>query len=217
MKKILFFSTFIICLTLWVCCTGISSTNKKITASYTGNEKCQSCHQQEFKDYLTSNHYHAMDSATSNKVLADFDNTFFVYYGDSSFFYKKGEQFFVRTADSTGTKREFAISYTFGWEPLQQYLVKFDDGRIQTLPFCWDTRTKENGGQRWFHLYGMKKYYPAMNFFGWGTTRTGTICALPATLQTCTKILILKKILLKQPGALTGLPANHVTALQVNI
>ena len=50
-------------------------------------------------------------------------------------------------------RRLFAVSHTFGLEPLQQYLVSFPDGRLQALPWAWDTRPKEEGGQRWFHLY----------------------------------------------------------------
>lgn len=185
MKKIILLSVFIFSLTVWVCCTGNSSENYKNSATYTGNEKCQSCHQQEFTDYNASNHYHAMDTAISKNVKADFNNTFFVYYGDTSFFYKKGEQFFVHTTDSTGAKKEFAISYTFGWEPLQQYLVKFNDGRIQSLPFCWDTRTKESGGQRWFHLYGTsEKILPGDELFWMGYNQNwNTMCAACHTTE----------------------------------
>ena len=32
-------------------------------------------------------------------------------------------------------------------------LVEFENGHVQPLPFAWDTRTAEEGGQRWFHLY----------------------------------------------------------------
>ena len=45
------------------------------------------------------------------------------------------------------------MKYTFGIDPLQQYLVEFPDGRIQALSIAWDSRPKEQGGQRWFHLY----------------------------------------------------------------
>ncbi len=47
----------------------------------------------------------------------------------------------------------FDIKYTFGVDPLQQYLVEFPDGRLQALSIAWDSRPKEKGGQRWFHLY----------------------------------------------------------------
>ena len=45
------------------------------------------------------------------------------------------------------------MKYTFGINPLQQYLIEFPDGRLQALSIAWDTRPKEQGGQRWFHLY----------------------------------------------------------------
>jgi predicted CXXCH cytochrome family protein len=45
------------------------------------------------------------------------------------------------------------VQYTFGVEPLQQYLVELPGGRLQALSLAWDTRPVEAGGQRWFHLY----------------------------------------------------------------
>jgi tetratricopeptide (TPR) repeat protein len=126
-------------------------------ATYVGSVKCQGCHEKEYSLYKSSDHFHAMDSALPRSVRGDFSNSFFVYSGDTSFFYQRDGKYFVRTKDSTGIKKEFLISFTFGWKPLQQYLVRFEDGRIQALPFCWDTRTKEQGGQRWFHIYGNEK------------------------------------------------------------
>ncbi len=32
-------------------------------------------------------------------------------------------------------------------------MVEFEDGRVQLIPFAWDSRTEDEGGQRWFHLY----------------------------------------------------------------
>ena len=42
------------------------------------------------------------------------------------------------------------MNYTFGVDPLQQYLIEFADGRIRALSIAWDIRPKEQGGQRWF-------------------------------------------------------------------
>ena len=55
------------------------------------------------------------------------------------------------TSDASGEDREFRIAYAFGVEPLQQYLIEFPGGRLQTLAFTWDTRPTSEGGQRWFH------------------------------------------------------------------
>jgi tetratricopeptide (TPR) repeat protein len=134
-------------------------------ASYVGSVKCQSCHEKEYALYKTSDHFHAMDSALPRSVRADFNNSIFVYSGDTSFFYQRDGKYYVKTKDSTGSKKEFLISFTFGWKPLQQYLVQFEDGRIQALPFCWDTRPKEKGGQRWFHIYKKEKILPGDELF----------------------------------------------------
>jgi cytochrome c554/c'-like protein len=49
------------------------------------------------------------------------------------------------------------VAYTFGVDPLQQYLIAFPDGRYQALGIVWDSRPREQGGQRWFHLYPAPK------------------------------------------------------------
>nr|WP_271584310.1 cytochrome c3 family protein [Bradyrhizobium sp. CCBAU 45389] len=59
----------------------------------------------------------------------------------------------VETDGTDGKLATFELKYTFGIDPLQQYLIQFPDGRVQALSIAWDTRPKEQGGQRWFHLY----------------------------------------------------------------
>ncbi|MCX5737969.1 MAG: multiheme c-type cytochrome, partial [Proteobacteria bacterium] len=49
--------------------------------------------------------------------------------------------------------QDYEIKYTFGYRPLQQYLIEFPGGRLQCLAIAWDARPKAQGGQRWFHLY----------------------------------------------------------------
>ena len=68
-------------------------------------------------------------------------------------FFRKDGKFFVETDGPDGKLAVFEVKYTFGVDPLQQYLVKFPDGRVQALSLAWDSRPKEQGGQRWFHLY----------------------------------------------------------------
>ncbi len=52
------------------------------------------------------------------------------------------------------------MKYTFGLFPLQQYLIDIDNGRIQSLTIAWDSRSKADGGQRWFSLYPGEKILP---------------------------------------------------------
>ena len=70
----------------------------------------------------------------------------------SRFFIRDGE-FLVHTDGPDGELKDYPISYTFGWSPLQQYLIAFPGGRLQSLGLAWDTRPREQGGQDWFHLY----------------------------------------------------------------
>jgi Flp pilus assembly protein TadD len=122
-------------------------------ATFVGSETCAGCHQKEAQLWQGSQHKHAMDHATDKSVLGDFANATFDYYGVKSRFFRKGDKFYVKTDGADGKLATFEVKYTFGVDPLQQYLVEFPDGRIQALPLAWDTRPKEAGGQRWFHLY----------------------------------------------------------------
>jgi predicted CXXCH cytochrome family protein len=156
MTKIKLLAVLITVILLLYRCSN-KTTPQAGTAVYVGSDKCMSCHQKEAALFKTSDHYHAMDTVSAATVRGNFNNAQFIYHGDTAFFYQRGAQYFVKTTDSTGVKKEFLVRYTFGWQPLQQYLVQFEDGRMQVLPFCWDTREKEKGGQRWFHLYNNEK------------------------------------------------------------
>ena len=121
--------------------------------SYVGSVVCARCHEKEHQQWSDSHHERAMQLATTETVLGNFNNEAFEYYGIPSTFTKKDEQFFVQTDGPNGELAEFEITHTFGIDPLQQYLVTFPDGRLQALNIAWDSRSKEKGGQRWFHLY----------------------------------------------------------------
>jgi len=116
-------------------------------AEYIGREKCKSCHQKEYDAWLNSHHDKAMDVANDSTVLGDFNNTVFEFNGVTSKFYKKDGKFFVYTNGIAGIMSELEITHTFGYTPLQQYLIPFEKGRYQCLPIAWDT---EKG--KWFSL-----------------------------------------------------------------
>ncbi|MDH4125850.1 MAG: tetratricopeptide repeat protein [Gammaproteobacteria bacterium] len=94
-----------------------------------------------------------MQEADETTVLGDFDKAAFDYYGSETLFYRDNGRFMVRTANAGGQAENFQVTHTFGISPLQQYLVELPHGRLQALPFAWDTRAASEGGQRWFHLY----------------------------------------------------------------
>lgn len=124
----------------------------EVPAEYVGTEACSSCHETAHEAWVGSHHDLAMQVATADTVLGDFGGTSVRYYGETATFGTDTEGFFVRALGADEKPARFSVKYTFGVAPLQQYLVETDPGRLQAFPFAWDTRSKELGGQRWFHL-----------------------------------------------------------------
>jgi tetratricopeptide (TPR) repeat protein len=115
---------------------------------YVENQVCRQCHPQQYQDWTGSHHERAMQPATDQTVLGDFNDARFIHQGITSRFFKQAGKFFVHTEGQDGQMADFEIQYTFGVEPLQQYLIPRPGGRLQNLPIAWDTQR-----HRWFHLY----------------------------------------------------------------
>ncbi len=137
---------------LFILLAGVSGANAA-ESRFTGTRSCVGCHAEQHRDWQGSHHDLAMQHATKNSMLGDFDNAEFSANGITSRFFTKDDKFWVNTDGADGSMQNFEIKYTFGLTPLQQYLVEFPDGRVQTLGIAWDSRSESEGGQRWFHLY----------------------------------------------------------------
>ena len=124
---------------------------------FVGRAVCASCHSAQDASWSNSHHDLAMQLVDSKTVLGDFEDARLSHFGVSSSFFKKDGKFMVRTESGDGALQDYEIKYTFGVEPLQQYLVEFPGGRLQALSVAWDARPKAQGGQRWFHLYPDEK------------------------------------------------------------
>ncbi len=122
-------------------------------SGYVGGDACRNCHEEQYALWHQSHHDLAMQPATAETVLGDFNNITFRYHGIETKFFRRNGKFMVYTDGPDGKLRDYNIKYTFGVDPLQQYLIEFPGGRLQTLSLAWDARPKEQGGQRWFHLY----------------------------------------------------------------
>lgn len=126
-------------------------------SSYVGGEHCGTCHQKEYQMWQGSHHDRAMQPANDKTVLGNFDNASLTHFGVTSTFFKKDGRFMVRTEGADGKLHDYEIKYTFGFDPLQQYLIEITGGRLQALSLAWDARSKGQGGQRWFHLFPDEK------------------------------------------------------------
>jgi tetratricopeptide (TPR) repeat protein len=98
-----------------------------------------------------------MQEASASTVLGNFRDARFAKDGLTSSFYQKDGKPYVRTDGPDGELTEYPVAYTFGVFPLQQYLVPFPNGRLQSLVLAWDSRSMQQGGQQWFHLYPNQK------------------------------------------------------------
>ena len=116
--------------------------------TFVGTAACRDCHQTAYDGWRGSDHDLAMAEATDDTVLGDFDNAEFEHFGVRSQFSKRDGKFFIWTDGPGGELAEFEVAYTFGHDPLQQYLIPFPGGRLQASHLAWDVPR-----QRWFHLY----------------------------------------------------------------
>ncbi|MEM1412002.1 MAG: tetratricopeptide repeat protein [Pseudomonadota bacterium] len=137
----------LLCLTV---ATTVWSSNDP---AYVGTATCAGCHADEHAAWQGSHHDMSMRHATAESVIGDFNNAEITVHGVTSRFYQRDGKYFVTTDGPDGRLQEFEIGYTFGIEPLQQYLIAFPDGRLQALGLSWDARPEAEGGQRWYHLY----------------------------------------------------------------
>jgi tetratricopeptide (TPR) repeat protein len=117
-------------------------------ASYLGSESCKGCHGAEYDKWKASHHALAMQPAMEKTVLGDFGGATFDVRSKHWRFFRRGPKFMVTAEGPDGTLHGYEVAYTFGVDPLQQYLIPFPGGRMQALSVAWDTRAK-----RWFFLY----------------------------------------------------------------
>jgi len=116
--------------------------------TFVGGKTCIQCHAKEFEQWKGSHHDRAMEYANDTTVLGNFNDTVLIAKtGITHKFYKKDHKFFVFTDGEDGEMKEYEIKYTFGFTPLQQYLVEFPGGRLQTLPLVWNSADKN-----WYHM-----------------------------------------------------------------
>lgn len=140
---------------------------------FAGDVACKSCHAREYREWQSSHHFNAMQPANDSTVMGDFKDVSFTSDGVSSRFFKKDNKFFINTQGEDGKNHDFEIKYTFGFTPLQQYLVEFPGGRMQVTRASWDSKK-----EKWFHQYSGQKI-PAGDWLHWtgNAQNWNTTCA----------------------------------------
>ncbi|WP_437579048.1 multiheme c-type cytochrome [Sorangium sp. So ce887] len=125
---------------------------ERAAAGFVGSDRCAPCHAEEHAAWQGSQHARAMQHASAATVLGNFGGARLRYAGLVHRFDYQDGRYWVTTDGPDGQLHRYEVLYTFGVEPLQQYLVAGPGGRLQVLPFAWDSRPQARGGQRWYHL-----------------------------------------------------------------
>lgn len=115
---------------------------------YVGSAACADCHTDATEAWEGSHHAKAWTPTLPENILGDFDDTTFTQNGVTSRFYRKDGTYMIDTDGPTGDITSYPVHSVVGIEPLQQYLLETEEGRLQSFDVVWDTEEK-----RWFHLY----------------------------------------------------------------
>ena len=192
---------FLMIVFLLVCCTIAAiladyyrESPEVVTSSFVGRDSCASCHQPQSESFQGSHHDKAMAIATDESVLADFNNQTLKHFGVTSTMFRDNNRFMINTEGPDGQMHDYEVKYTFGVEPLQQYMVEIQPptdsttektkdittnkiGRVQVLRVSWDTERK-----KWFYLSPpdvSEKLDPTDPLHWTGTTQNwNTTCAI---------------------------------------
>lgn len=130
----------------WICLPD------SVQPAYVGLHTCVECHAAEVEEWTGSDHDRAMELATDESVLGDFNDVQFTQHGLTSRMYRDGRRFMIHTEGPDGQMGDFEVKYTFGVRPLQQYMVEFDRpadmpdteiARLQVLRISWDTEKRQ--------------------------------------------------------------------------
>ena len=116
--------------------------------TYVGAASCKECHNEEFCSWESSHHHFAMAKPDARTVLGDFEAKPFVSHGVETRFAERGGQYFMTTEGADGKTHEYPVAFTFGWTPLQQYVLDLGNGRMQVPAVAWDEIQK-----RWYSIY----------------------------------------------------------------
>jgi len=153
----LFFSVLVIGLTFESCKQNDAPKETLLKAesnAFVGPDACKSCHGKEYNDWKSSGHFKAMMEANDTTVSGNFNNVTFSADGVTSKFFKQDNKFIINTEGEDGKNHDYEVKYTFGYYPLQQYLVAFPGGKMQVPRVSYDVVKK-----KWFHQYSGQKIF----------------------------------------------------------
>jgi predicted CXXCH cytochrome family protein len=116
--------------------------------AYVGSDKCTDCHSEAAAAWQGSHHQLAWTMPGPDTVIADFDGTSFTHDGSTTQFSETEGEYRMTITERDGSVTQYPVHSVAGIEPLQQYLLETEDGRLQSNDIVWDAEKKE-----WYTLY----------------------------------------------------------------
>lgn len=146
---------------------------------FVGSAACATCHPNESQAYAASHHAKALVRTSNEDVAPHLDGARFTSkHGGTTTFTTRGTEPVVDTPVANGEQQVLPVPYVSGVWPLQQYVVATERGKLQALGVSWDSRSKNEGGNHWFHVYGADGIAPHDPlFFTSATQNWNHMCA----------------------------------------
>ncbi|MCM2680688.1 hypothetical protein [Echinimonas agarilytica] len=119
---------------------------------------CVDCHSSEVMRWHQSDHYQSMALPSSETVIGNFNSK--AQHHDHEAYFWTDDGGYIISFIENGKRSTYSVDYVFGYWPLQQYLTLTGGGHYQVIPFAWDDRAENDGGQRWFHMYPNESIEP---------------------------------------------------------
>ncbi len=127
-----------------------------VFAAYGKSPSCQSCHEEEFKNWQGSHHAQAERIVDPTRDQAAFDPAQTIAHGSRQSTARVVDgRMQLLTQGLNGTNEPFAVARVIGVDPLLQYLLPAGGGRWQASELCFDPKRLE-----WFNVYGEEDRQP---------------------------------------------------------
>ena len=122
--------------------------DERAPPDYVGTQACVECHADIVNAWETSHHALAWTEPRQDTVAGDFNDTEHAHGDTLSRFTVKDGDYWISATETNGETRSYKVHSLAGVEPLQQYLLEVEEGRLQAFDVAWDVEE-----ERWFHLY----------------------------------------------------------------
>ena len=134
----------------------VMEPEKEVFATYAGSESCIACHQEEYDKWVDSNHGLAERPPNDKLDLAGFEPPHEFKHGTQTTEALKKDGTYELVSLGFDNKREaYPVERVIGHDPLRQFLVHGERGRLHAMEACWDPHAKE-----WFNVYGDEDRVP---------------------------------------------------------